>query len=630
MFRPLSMKFVVVQVLTDDLPAASLALAESGSFHPDGHPEYREWMPGVAGERYRELFRQAEARLEKIGRQLPLALQPEIAAVREIGLEELSATNAWLGQVWQRCSSAEEALRDLQEEERMVLQLEGALHNFADLDIDLGHLQREKRFLESRIGTVARDNLGQLRGALELAGFLLYPYLQHEESAHVIIVGPKHQNEQELDQILDTAGFRHLQIPPELQAAPESVRQELTSRRQRIAKERQQIHGDLKVYAEQHRERLQQVQVELLLARPYAEVDQASHTTGALSVLTGWIPAVGLATAQAALRARLRYPFQLTARDPLPEELRQVPSHSPQIPLLHACSLLVAQYGVPRYREIDPTPIFAVSFIIMFGMMFGDIGHGLSFIVIALLLRRLLRSFTTLAVLAGISSALFGVLYGSLFGYHILPALWVDPLSDALYMLTVALFWGIGFLVVMSLLSIYNRVVIAHYGDALFGTNGAVSLLFYLSLLVGLYNLTQQGSFGPIPTTLAIISLVLLLSYKLIEAEAPPAERIMMALVETFEILTGYLSNTLSFLRVAAFSLNHVALAVAVFALADRMDGAGHWAMIIFGNLFIMILEGAIVTIQALRLEYYEGFSRFYSGDGRRFRPLRLGRSGGS
>ena len=86
----------------------------------------------------------------------------------------------------------------------------------------------------------------------------------------------------------------------------------------------------------------------------------------------------------------------------------------------------------------------------------------------------------------------------------------------------------------------------------------------------------------------------------------------------------AYLSGTLSFLRVAAFSLNHVALAIAVLTLAQMMDKTGHWFTIVLGNLFSLGLEGAIVAIQVLRLEYYEGFSRFFRGDGREFRPLTL------
>ncbi len=113
--------------------------------------------------------------------------------------------------------------------------------------------------------------------------------------------------------------------------------------------------------------------------------------------------------------------------------------------------------------------------------------------------------------------------------------------------------------------------------------------------------------------------------FKWRESVAPLGERALVTIIETLETLTGYVSNTLSFLRVAAFSLNHVALAIAVFTLAAMMDTAGHGLTVFLGNVFIMVLEGAIVTIQVLRLEYYEGFSRFFSGDGIEFRPLKLG-----
>ncbi|HEX9179886.1 MAG TPA: hypothetical protein VF859_05795, partial [Burkholderiales bacterium] len=66
-----------------------------------------------------------------------------------------------------------------------------------------------------------------------------------------------------------------------------------------------------------------------------------------------------------------------------------------------------------------------------------------------------------------------------------------------------------------------------------------------------------------------------------------------------------------------------VALFLAVFTIANMLGTAGHWITVILGNLFVLVLEGAIVAIQILRLEYYEGFSRFFSGDGREFHPLR-------
>lgn len=123
------------------------------------------------------------------------------------------------------------------------------------------------------------------------------------------------------------------------------------------------------------------------------------------------------------------------------------------------------------------------------------------------------------------------------------------------------------------------------------------------------------------------ITLVLLAGYQWQSSDATYGERIFTTLVETFEIVSGYISSSLSFLRVAAFSLNHVALLLAVFTIANSMDTLGYWITLVLGNLFVIILEGIIVAIQTLRLEYYEGFSRYYYGDGTPFRPLRVGRS---
>ena len=97
-----------------------------------------------------------------------------------------------------------------------------------------------------------------------------------------------------------------------------------------------------------------------------------------------------------------------------------------------------------------------------------------------------------------------------------------------------------------------------------------------------------------------------------------------MTAIETLETGINLFANTLSFMRVAAFSLNHVALALAVFTIANGLGTAGHWLTIVLGNVIIIVLEGGIVAIQALRLMYYEGFSRFFSGDGTEFVPLRL------
>jgi V/A-type H+-transporting ATPase subunit I len=191
-------------------------------------------------------------------------------------------------------------------------------------------------------------------------------------------------------------------------------------------------------------------------------------------------------------------------------------------------------------------------------------------------------------------------------------------------MLLMALFWGIGFILVATLITIRNRLVEGRLREALLDGKGLAGAILYVGMIYGAYRGAVVGRFDMVEKLLIVVPLAVILTHHWLKIRASAGEKILVVFMEGFETLVGYIANTLSFLRVAAFSLNHVALAVAVFTLAAMMDTAGHWITVVLGNLFILVLEGAIVAIQVLRLEYYEGFSRYFSGDGREFRPLRL------
>ncbi|MEJ1296177.1 MAG: V-type ATPase 116kDa subunit family protein [Candidatus Sedimenticola sp. (ex Thyasira tokunagai)] len=629
MFKPLLMKHVMLQVLTEDLPLVSLTLAEKGVFSPDYRICYAESFPDIPGTHYREIYHQACSRLQKIEGQISLSEKTDISHLHVVSEDQLTKTNDWLGEVWKRCSAYEENFRRLGDDERMVNQLSLALDNFVALNIDLSLLQGEKLFLDIHVGMLPRENVAQLKEAIGLADYLLFTYMEQEGNAHIIALGLKGERVQEMNSVLDTAGFRPLPIPPELRNEPDKVRADLEDRRKKITEEWRRETEDMISCGNELRQMLEEAKQTLVMSEPFVDMENAARSSGHLSIISGWIPAREIAPIEATLKKILENPFQLNARDPSREEYHLVPSFMPKSRLMSPFATLVKQYGIPRYGEIDPTIIFALTFVAMFGMMFGDIGHGLVITFAAWAARKKLKKFTLFAVAAGISASLFGLLYGSIFGYeHLFHAVWIPPLSDPIYMLSMALGWGVGFLVIITLLSIHNRLVSGDLNSAIFETNGVVSIILYLSILSGTFNLYKNGDFGILPAFLSILSLLTLLAYKLIETKASPGERMMVATIETFETLTGYISNTLSFLRIAAFSLNHVALAVAVFTLADMTEGTGHWLMVIGGNIFILVLEGAIVTIQVLRLEYYEGFSRFYAGDGREFKPLILNSGG--
>ncbi|MHB8455083.1 MAG: V-type ATP synthase subunit I [Acidiferrobacterales bacterium] len=624
MFRPLAMQRVALHVLIEDAAVAAAVLAERGVFNPESSQALAGQLPDFPGEKFREIYRDARSKLDKVLAHCGAreALTPLL--VRRVDETELEQLDVWLRAVWLECSKCQEGLRRIEEEQKRIAQLMRTLDNFAALDIDLGLLARSKQFLDVHVGMVPAANLVRLREAVGLAGYILAPFLHAEGVEHVVIAGPT-GNEDEVKPVLQAAGWRVASVPPELRDHPEKVRRELRERQDRIIEETDAQCRLIESTQKEFREKLTDAARTLALAAPYAELGEALRGRGGLALIGGWVPRTDLSELRRALQEKLGQRFVLSARDPLPEEIGRVPSAMRHHWLAQPFARLVKNYGVPRYGEIDPTIMFAITIIAMFGMMFGDVGHGAVIALAGVVLRRRLHGFAPFLVAAGAASAGFGWLYGSVFGFEeLVHPLWIAPLTNPVRMLTVALYWGIGFIVLGTLLTIYNRLVERRYLDAFLDGKGVAGLLFYVGVLYGIYRWLDAGVFGAVEWGSILAPLALMLAYKWHGYRGHPGERVLVVLIEGFETAVSYFANSLSFLRVAAFGLNHVALAVAVFALARMMHTAGHWVTVIVGNIFIIILEGAIVGIQALRLEYYEGFSRFFSGDGREFRPLSL------
>jgi V/A-type H+/Na+-transporting ATPase subunit I len=363
----------------------------------------------------------------------------------------------------------------------------------------------------------------------------------------------------------------------------------------------------------------------LALGQPYVElVGEALRGRGGLSLISGWVPRDDVPRLERALHEQIGPRFHLTVREPAPEERFRVPSMIEYRGWLRPFATLVRSYGVPRYGEIDPTVLFAVSFVLMFGMMFGDLGQGGIIALGGILLWKNLRGFGPFVLSIGLSSMFFGLAYGSVFGIEEwVHPLWMSPMHDPIRMLTLALYWGIGFIVVATMLTVVNRISEGDLRGALLDGRGLGGLAFYAGALFAVWRSLYHDAFGAPEFAALVLPMSVILGYKWDKHRAPPGERILVVLIEGLETVIGYFANTLSFLRVAAFSLNHVALFLAVFAIANTLGTAGHWITVAIGNIFVLVLEGAIVMIQVLRLEYYEGFSRFFSGDGREFRPLR-------
>ncbi|MHB8252851.1 MAG: V-type ATP synthase subunit I [Acidiferrobacter sp.] len=628
MLTPPPMRRVMLQILTKDAPEAALILAEAGVFSPETDRVLEPLLPEWPGAHYRELYRAARARFDKIASYCVLGAPEVVPEPHDISEEDLGRTDEWLKGIWSRCSANQEALRRIREEQQRIGQLRKTLDIFAAAGIDLGLLVAPKRFLDIQVGTFAAANAGRLGEATALAGHMVTPLFQSDGLEYTVVSGPVGR-EHDIHAALLVAGWRALVIPIELRDRAETAQRTLQERFAKLqtdhAEQALRFEEDRKTF---HKELVQAGQT-LAMAEPYAEIDDALRARGDIAVISGWVPKRDANRLREHLTKRLHRPHVLSVRALAPEEKDQAPSLMYRSWLMRPFSDLVKNYGVPRYGEIDPTVLFALSFIGMFGMMFGDVGQGAVIVLFALLLRRRLKDYSVFVVAMGVSSMVFGWLYGSVFGYEtVVHPVWMSPLSNPLLMLMLALYWGIGFMFVVMALTIYNQLSAGRYLPGFLDDKGVAGLCFYGGVLYAVHRRVVDGAFGA-SVLGALIPLAIILGYKWRRHQGPVGERLLVVLVEGFEVVEGDVANTLSFLRVAAFSLNHVALAMAIFMLADMMRSTGHWITVVIGNVFMLVLEGGVVAIQALRLEYYEGFARFYSGDGHEFRPLRL-RFGGA
>jgi V/A-type H+-transporting ATPase subunit I len=301
---------------------------------------------------------------------------------------------------------------------------------------------------------------------------------------------------------------------------------------------------------------------------------------------------------------------------------------------------LVLNFGVPKYGEIDPTVIVAFSYVIMYGVMFGDVGHGLVLFLIGLLglfVKKFsfIRSISNIICYVGLSSAFFGLLYGSVFGFEdVMKAIWIRPISHIMEILLFAVGFGVWMVSLGIVLNIINSIKEKNYGRLFFSSTGIPGLGFYWSFLYILVQVVLKKKIG----NLIYIPLVFLLIIafekpleKLIfrhkghlsEEEEETSINPIMILIEVVEAVLTFLTNTISFMRVGAFALNHGALMSAIFIISKMFKSPiTQWVVILFGNLFVIVFEGFIVSIQVMRLEYYEFFMKFFRGGGKSFEGI--------
>jgi V/A-type H+-transporting ATPase subunit I len=539
----------------------------------------------------------------------------------------------------------------IHEQRRRAVELRGdrvayceSLAPFRDLDVALDRAEKGD-FLHFVTGSVALERVDRLLESVGPDAALLPLPPRAGRVPLIAMVTP--EGRPALDRTLQEAGVHRESWPISPGATAESLYKTGDLERQNAERLVEGLDREIASLREEASVSVDAIEQFARFEGRMIDADRCLARTESSVLITGWAPARQTGDVEGALRlvTEGRCAVHWARPDDVPEE--EIPVLLRPAGMLRPFALLVEAFGLPSYREVEPTLFLAASFVLMFGMMFGDVGHGLVLALLGLAARRAGRPVGAILLGCGISSIGFGLLYGSWFGLAGMKslALWRDPMEGGPAAIMLAAV-GIGICMISlgQILHIVNRFRRRDVLGGFLDPCGIIGVVFYWGALAIIARHAALSAHGYlIPAALLFVAVPiagwslrepLRLALRRRAGGAAGAGDWIGAFAESVagavEAGFVYLANTISFVRLAAYAMSHAALLTATYAVAEAVRGAGAGGslsallVVVAGNLVAIVLEGIIAAVQALRLEYYEFFQKFFSCDGKPFRPFTL------
>ena len=672
MVRPRSMRKLEALVLAEHKDDVLRAVKDTGAVHFINLTENAEALGRLqsAGtsrlraevaellskiENILEVFRQIhQAEVDSMGELEPAARRLPVVdgEVRRV-FEEIAEKLFFLGD---RVGSLNARLSEIRKEKEELRGYQDTLRKLEIMGIgpkDMRALKHVSLFL----GSMPAEEVEPFQKELANITDLYLMETKKLDKKHVLVlVGVLSRYEVDVSRALRLRRFEEITIP--LRLIPyslEDARRVVKEQAERLEKEEGEVLQELKKVAEAEMETLLRYQMFLNAARRVDEANQNMLRTRKTYVFSGWVPQERTEEVRRAIESATGGACIVSFREPEEHELPPTLLRNP--PVTKPLEALTTTYGVPNYREVDPTSIVALTFPFIFGFMFGDVGQGLVLILAGLLVGFRVRRFgdkgrklgRTL-VLCGIMATFMGFVYGSMFGLEAEAAHGESPMQKylgfafepikvplldrffegallagpdrimrAVYF---SIYLGVFLLIMGMVLNLINHAIQREMKHALLSPFGIPGIW---ALLGGSYLVFWLKSFS-IPHVLGGVVLPILLVF--LHLLVIERQGFLISVIETFENSMKYLTNTLSFLRITIIGVVHAALSMmmvnAMLALGDSLLNPAVLLVFIAGNVLIIVMEAFISFVHTLRLHFYEIFSKFYRANGVLFSPLRI------
>lgn len=544
---------------------------------------------------------------------------------------------------------------------KKLIKTEKEAHAFAALQVSFSQLEHLS-FLSLKVGKIDADSFDALQSHLATSAVVI---ALGDDKSYVLIASSKKSNTFHT-QDLKPFGFVEMQIPQDFKGVPEDVLKGFSKKKKEYEEILEEYSQRKQNFAQTHKDIIIKLLKAFAIKVQIGKIQQNLESTQMVYRITGWVP-------QNESKKYSRQLGKLTdgriaIREYEPREVKEVVEGKEKVPVklqhgkfFKSFERMVLSYGSPLYGTIDPTPFVAIFFTLLFGMMFGDLGQGLVFLLLGILMAKKVvnvgdwNKFAPIFMAIGVTSSIMGLLTGEffsnetllepfsmwvtgLFGEPHAPILKLMPSEDPSSIMAMFGMFGIavafGFVIntVGLIINIINNISLKRWDKALFGKEGLSGAIFFWYVIVLVIRIAAFGYKIQVNDWLIIGFSLFFASFSelfanLIMKRRPLLENgfgtyIISGVVELIEVLSGYLSNTVSFVRVGAFALSHAVLDFTILTLSNMCGPALGVLILIIGNAIIIVLEGMIVAIQVIRLQYYEFFSKFFHETGKEFKPF--------
>jgi V/A-type H+-transporting ATPase subunit I len=641
MFRPQRMAKISAVCLQKDLDMALHALDKFGQFQI-------ETPSNIKFDTYADLIEQAEKvyvtlnlliqKLKTEGRPSRVSISRYEETVRtKFTVDSWSSLLQSLSQetsaIESEVNAALKSTEDLGREETTLQTQLGSLQLLCEFNLEPRQLT--EGLVRPIVAKVPLKNAGVLGKNLSVLPSVYY-YEPIDNQSAFAFIATMAKDSQVVNLLFDANEVEPLQGLNEIRRSPSEALLEVQRQLMELSRKKKDAQQLVTMISEKYGHRL------LVLREAVSNLSNILRTKGRtlqrgqLTEITGFVAEVSVPNLEKQLRGFLKDRFLLFSSNHAKNEDPPTVLRNPSF--IKPFEKITALYGLPHYDEIDPTPAMAITFPLIFGLMFGDVGHGIILLLFGLTATFVVKvsegwkSLLKVLAACGLGSIFAGLLFGEAFGKQVFTPLWLDPFENITVFLIFALLVGAIHIVTGFVVSFANFIIKRQYIDAL--TVPFVRLIFYVEAIYFLlvcqlnFNLWLSG-----PLYLLIATLGFLFLGKPMVASILKRGRFLSVfgerLFEGIELMLMLISNTVSYSRILALLIAHWALLTVTYALSSLIAPApiigqiAAFIVIVGGNAFVLTFEALMVLVQTLRLHFYEWFSKFYDGSGTRFQPFK-------